>query len=178
MLQMLSWSMVMKKIQIIAALFVAAFASVGTASAQDAYGAGGYGPSGFEGIYGGGYGGGLFSSNSKWTGGVVAGANFEVTESILVGAEAQGGISSDGTTTTGDALMLAKAGALVSPETMAYVAAGGGMASGKWTYAIGGGVEYMPVENIGIRGEILGLTNTVDGWTDTKATAGVIWHVK
>lgn len=166
----------MKKVHFISAMVLAMLAGVGSASAQDAYGA--YGPSGFEGIYAGGYVGGLFSDDSKGTGGFVAGANFEATETVVVGAEAQAGISTDGKVTTGDALMLAKVGALISPETMVYVAGGGGIADGKWTYAVGGGAEYLVTQNIGVRGEVIALTNTVDGWTDTKATAGVIMHVK
>jgi len=166
----------MKKSSLAGILMVATIAASSGAMAQNAYDM--YGPTSFEGIYAGGYLGGMMSSNSKWTGGGVAGANFEVTDSIMIGAEAQAGVSSDGTTTSFDGLMLGKAGVLASPETMAYVAAGGGSVAGKWSWAAGGGAEYMVLDSVGVRGEVLAIGNTVNGWTDTKATAGVVWHVK
>lgn len=167
----------MKKLQFASVLALAVLATSSSAFAQDAYGSY-YGPSTFEGIYAGGYGGGMLSSSPKWTGGVFAGANFEVTESVFVGAEAQGGVSSNGTTTIYDGLMLGKVGALVSPETMAYGAAGGGVINGNWSWAAGGGAEYIAADSLGVRGEVLAIGNSIGGWTDTKATAGLVWHVK
>lgn len=149
------------------------FSSVG-ALAQDAY----YGLSAFEGIYVGAYAGGLMSSTAtNWTAGGIAGANFAITDGIVAGAEVQGG-GTFGTTTTYDALMLGHLGYEISDQAMVYGAAGGGAINSTASYAVGVGAEFIAADQLGVRGEVLGTGAWGGGFTATKASAGVLWHVR
>jgi len=145
--------------------------------AQPAYGPAGYGPSPFEGVYAGAYGGAAFDPNAKWALGGLAGVNFEVTDGVIVGAEAQGGAQTDGTTTTFEGLMLGKGGALIAPDVLAYGALGGGVVDGTGSWAAGGGAELLATDTLGIRGEVIGTGPWGGGLANTKVTAGVVWHV-
>lgn len=143
------------------------------AIAQDAY----YGNSQFEGVYVGAYGGGIINPGTAGTVGVAAGANFSITDDILVGIEGQGG-AAFGNTTTYDALALGKLGYEIDDMILVYGAVGGGAINGVNSYAIGAGAEAMVVDQIGVRGEVLGTGAWGGGLSSTKATAGVIWHVR
>jgi len=147
--------------------------SASGAFAQSAY----YTTSPFEGIYAGGYAGGMLNPGVTGTLGVVGGANFAVTDGVSVGAEAQGG-AAFGNTTTYDALMLAHLGFEIDDQVMLYGALGTGVIDGTGSYAIGGGAEAIVMDQLGVRGEILGTGAWGDGFSATKATAGVLWHVR
>lgn len=154
-------------------LAVTAF-SISSISAfgQSAY----YGTSPFEGAYVGGYAGGI-SNPGATTLGIAAGANFAVTDGIIVGAEAQGG-AAFGNTTTFDAMMLGHLGYEVDDQIMIYGALGAGVVNGTGSYAIGGGAEAIVMDQLGVRGEILGTGAWGGGLNSAKATAGVLWHVQ
>ena len=98
---------------------IALATAAGTASAQDY----GYASSELEGFYAGIYGGAMTNPTLAATAGGMAGANFAVTDSVLAGLEVQGG-ATFGAGTSFDALMLARAGALVScvagPQEIAH----------------------------------------------------------
>lgn len=151
-----------------------AIVAVSGAAAQDAYS---YGPSTFEGFYAGVYGGGAINPGTAGTLGGAVGANFSVTEQVLAGAEIQGG-ATFGTTTTYDALALARAGALVTDQVFAYGAVGGGWDNSVGVWAVGGGVEAEVVDSVGIRGEVLGTGAWGGGLNKTRASVGVLYHVK
>lgn len=145
----------------------------GSAFAQDAY----YGNSPFEGVYIGGYGGAMVDSSTAGTAGIAAGMNFSVTDNILFGVEGQAG-ATFGNTTTYDALVLGKVGYEIDDMILVYGAGGLGAVDGVNSYAIGGGAEAMVVDQIGVRGEVLGTGAWGGGIKATKATAGVLWHVR
>lgn len=143
------------------------------ALAQSAY----YGTSPFEGVYVGGYAGGIMNPGATATLGVAAGANFAVTDGIMVGAEAQGG-AAFGTTTTYDAMMLGHLGYEIDDQVMIYGALGSGLINGTGSYAVGGGAEAVVMDQLGVRGELLGTGAWGGGLNATKATAGILWHVQ
>jgi len=137
-----------------------------------------FGASPFEGVYAGAYAGAGFDPNAKFALGGMAGVNFEVVDGVIVGAEVQGGAQTDGTTTTFEGLMLGRGGALVAPDLLAYGALGGGLANGTTSWAAGGGAEFMATDSLGVRGELLGTGPWGGGLANTRATAGVVLHVR
>ena len=159
--------------QAFALLFAAALFAV-PASAQDYYGA----ASPLEGAYVGGYAGGSFDPDASWALGAVAGANFEVSPGILAGVEAQVGAYDIGSSTDWEALMLARGGAAVTPDAMVYGQLGVGNVDGQGSWALGVGAEAVVAPQIGVRGDILSTGPWGDGLNRTKATAGLVWHVK
>ena len=156
-------------------LLAAAALSVSTvgALAQSSY----YGASPFEGAYVGGYAGGILNPGATATLGVVGGANFAVTDGIVVGVEAQGG-AAFGNTTSFDAMMLGHVGYELDDQVLVYGAAGSGVINGTGSYALGGGAEAIVADQIGVRGEILGTGAWGGGFSAAKATAGVIMHMR
>lgn len=136
-----------------------------------------YGLSAFEGGYVGGYGGGFLSPEVDGTLGGIAGVNFALTDGIVLGAEAQGG-ATFGDTTTYDALMLGHLGYEVNDSAMIYGALGSGLIDGAGSYAIGGGAEAIVTDQLGVRGELLATGEWGGGIEATKATAGVLWHMR
>lgn len=157
--------------KVIAGILVAILVA-GPAAAQSYYA-----PSPFEGAYVGGYAGGTFNSATAATVGGMAGVNFEVTGGVMAGAEVQGGATL-GTTTTWDGLMLGRAGVVVTPETMAYGALGAGMVNGTTSWALGGGAEFAFTDQLGARAELVATGPWASGLNQTKATAGILWHIK
>lgn len=158
------------------ALFIAAITlavSSVSAFAQSSY----YGVSPFEGIYVGAYAGGVLDPSALATVGGVAGANFAITDGIMAGAEVQAG-ATFGATTTYDALMLGHLGYEVDDQVMVYGAMGAGIINGTGSYAIGGGAEAIVMDQLGVRGEILGTGTWGGGPNAAKATAGILWHVQ
>lgn len=160
------------KILTTAALTFAAMLPI-SAQAQSSY----YGLSPFEGIYAGGYVGGVMDPSAAWTLGGVAGANFAITDGFVAGVEAQAGITLD-TSTSIDALMLGHLGYEANDQVMVYGAMGAGIINGVGSYAVGGGAEMIATDQLGIRGELLGTGAWGGGPKAARATAGVIWHVQ
>lgn len=151
-----------------------AIVAVSGAVAQDAY----YGPSAFEGVYAGLYGGAAFNNpGTAGTLGGVAGANFSVTEQVLAGVEVQGG-ATFGVTTTFDALALGKVGVLITDQALAYAAVGGGWDNGAGVWALGAGAEAEVIDSVGVRGELLGTGAWGGGLTKTRANVGILYHLK
>jgi outer membrane immunogenic protein len=136
-----------------------------------------YGLSPFEGFYAGAYGGFAFDPAAAGTVGGMAGVNYALTDGIILGVEAQGGVTFD-TSTELDALMLGRLGYEIDDQTLVYGALGGGAVNGAGSYAVGGGAETIAFEQLGVRGEILGTGTWGGGLSAAKATAGVIWHVQ
>lgn len=161
-----------------AAAFGAAVLMSAGAQAQDSYGAAYPALSPFEGIYAGVYGGGRFVPGmSALTAGIIAGANFSITDSLVLGLEAQGG-ATFGPAISYDALMLARAGAEFNDQFLVYGAAGGGWISGVGSYAVGGGAEFLALDQLSVRGEVLGTGTWGAGLGGVKANAGVLWHLR
>jgi len=152
------------------------FSSAG-AFAQSAYDYGQYGLSPFEGFYAGAYGGGAFDPSPAGTVGGMAGVNYALTDGIIFGVEAQGGVTFDSQTEF-DALMLGRVGYEIDNQTLVYGALGGGITNGAGSYAVGGGAETIAIEQLGVRGEILGTGTWGGGLSAAKATAGIVWHVQ
>lgn len=134
----------------------------------------------FEGFYAGGTAGfGAFPGpGGVGTLGVVAGANFAVTDAILAGVEFQGDTLWNGAGFQGfDALFLGKLGGYLSDEMMVYGTAGGGWIAGTPSYGIGAGIEMAVAEQLSVRGEAMA-TGSWGGWPNGgKATVGVLWHM-
>ncbi len=137
-----------------------------------------YSLSQFEGFYVGAYGGARLDPANKWSAGGIAGANFVVTDYLLVGLEAQAGAIDIGGSLTYDGLMIGKLGYEVSDNIMVYAAGGSGLIDGAASYALGGGAEAILIDNIGARAEVLG-TGAWGGTFDaTKASLGLILHLQ
>ncbi|HHY50446.1 MAG TPA: hypothetical protein GYA10_11940 [Alphaproteobacteria bacterium] len=134
----------------------------------------------FEGFYVGGTAGvGAFPpTGGVGTIGVVAGANFAVTDAVLAGVEFQGDTLWNGGGFAGfDALFLGKLGGYLNDSTVVYGTGGGGWVAGNTSYALGAGIEMAVVDQVSVRGEALA-TGTWGGWPDGgKITAGVLWHM-
>lgn len=156
---------------------LAGLSSIGAAQAQSTYDYY-YGASPFEGAYVGAYAGGTVGTGVSATVGGMAGANFKVTDGVLVGVEAQGGVATGGSGTQFDALMLGKAGVLLAPDAMVYGAGGAGVIGGTNSWAAGGGAEVMISNDVGLRGEALGTGAWGAGLSQGKVTAGAVWHIK
>lgn len=155
----------------------AVLALAGAAQAQSAYD---YynGASPLEGAYVGAYTGGTMGPGVSGTVGVTAGANFKITDNIMVGAEAQGGVAMGTAGTQYDALMLAKGGVLVAPDAMVYGTGGLGVVNGNNSWAAGVGGEVMASPDVGVRADVLGTGKWGSGLSHGKVTAGAVWHFK
>ncbi|SFZ82638.1 outer membrane immunogenic protein [Devosia enhydra] len=135
----------------------------------------------FEGFYLGGTlgAGALDEAGTVGTVGVVAGNNFAVTDAILAGAEVQAELLYNGDGLVGfDTLLLAKAGGYVSDNALLYGTAGGGWVDGDLSYAFGGGVEFAVTDQLGVRGEALGLGAFGGGPDGGKVSGGLLWHIR
>lgn len=156
-----------------------------SANAQDAYGVqDSYatddyysGVSAFEGVYAGIYTGARFNPGTAALLGVAVGANFTLMDNFVVGLEGQGG-AAFGTTTNYDALMLGHVGYEVSDDVLVYGALGGGWINGAGSYAAGFGADVMVVDQISLRGEILGTGAWGGGMNGAKASIGAMWHLR
>ena len=156
------------------AICLSAVLCAAPAAAQDYYGS----ASPLEGAYVGGYAGGNFDPNASWALGAMAGVNFEVTPGFMAGLEAQGGLDINSSRTNVEGLMLARGGAAVTPDAMIYGSLGAGSVGGTGSWAIGGGAEAVVAPQIGVRGDVLATGPWGSGLNRTKATAGLVWHVK
>ena len=175
----------MKTTRILLAGAVAAAIAVTSAQAADLL-VGGLDPSfnsslfNFEGFYAGATAGiGAFPGpGTVGTVGVVAGANFAVTDAILAGVEFQGDALWNGAGIVGvDALFLGKLGGYLADETIVYGTGGGGWIAGTPSYGLGLGVETAVADQISARGEVMA-TGSWGGWPNgAKATAGLLWHM-
>ena len=131
-----------------------------------------------EGAYVGGYLGGAFDPNASWALGAMAGVNFEVTPGVLAGLEVQGGADVKSGSTTWEGLMLGRGGAALTPDSMVYGQLGAGSVNGTSSWALGGGAEAVVAPQIGVRGDLVFTGPWGSGLNRTKATAGLVWHVK
>jgi opacity protein-like surface antigen len=134
----------------------------------------------FEGFYVGGTvgAGALPVVGTVGTVGVVAGANFEVTEAFLLGVEAQADAVWNGGGITGmNGLLLGKVGFYLTDDMIAYGSAGGGWVNSVGSYAFGAGLEMAVAEQLSARAEVMG-TGTWGGMPNgAKAAIGLLWHL-
>lgn len=157
---------------------IAALAPI-SAIAQEAYSADSYytAASPFEGLYAGIYTGARFNPGTAALLGVAVGANFTLMENFSVGVEAQGG-GAFGATSTFDALMLGHVGYELNHQAMIYGALGAGVVNGTGAYAAGFGADVMVMDQISVRGEILGTGPWGGGMNGAKASIGAMWHLR
>jgi len=133
----------------------------------------------FEGFYlGGSAGGAITGGGLNGTLGVIAGANFAVTDGIIVGGEFQGDAYwTGGGFTAFDALALGRVGGFISDNTMLYGDLGLGFKGGTAVYAVGGGAEMALTGPLSIRGDV----QILGGWgalpSTGRATVGLLWHM-
>jgi len=165
---------------------MAAVASATAAVAQDTYNTG-YDYTGgnyntwtfdFEGFYVGVYGGGATARQFTGNAGAVAGVNFAITEAIMAGLEFQAGYVGGTTISTFDALALARLGLALSPQSMVYIEGGTGWATGRFSFALGGGFEMAATDFLGVRADILALGRWGRAIDSARGTIGLIWHVQ
>lgn len=134
----------------------------------------------FEGFYIGAQAGGAILAVPGTVGvvGLVAGANFALSDALIAGLEFQGEALFNGAGFVGaDALLLARAGTYVTQDMLAYGALGAGMVAGAGAYAFGAGIEMPLMEQLSARGEVLGIGGFGGGPSGAKATAGLLWHL-
>jgi len=134
----------------------------------------------FEGFYAGVQGGGAVLTGPGVVGvvGVVAGANFSLTDAVLAGLEFQGEGVFNGTGYLGlNALLLGRVGTYLTQDIMVYGAVGGGVVNNAGSYAFGAGLEMPFVSQLTGRAEVLG-TGTWGGMPNgAKGTVGLLWHL-
>jgi outer membrane immunogenic protein len=137
----------------------------------------------FEGFYAGVTAGGIAVSGGGSAGsiGIVAGANFLVSDAILAGVEFQAdALYYAGAFNASDFLILGHIGAVVSDNVQVYAALGGGVINdagtsyGTWAYGVG--AEFAVTDSVSLRGEVLGLYVPSTSQNAVKATAGVLFH--
>ncbi len=134
----------------------------------------------FEGFYAGVQAGGALLSGPGIVGvaGVVAGANFSLTDSLLAGLEFQGEGIFNGSSYLGwNALLLGRVGSYLTQDIMAYGALGIGVVNSAGSYALGGGVEMPLMDQLSGRVELLGSGNWGTLPSEAKLTGGVLWHL-
>jgi outer membrane immunogenic protein len=134
----------------------------------------------FEGFYvGGSLGAGNFSAtDGVGTVGVVAGANFAVSDSIITGVEFQGDAIWDDTGFVGaDALFLGKLGGYITDSTLIYADAGAGWVVDDPSYAIGAGIEQAVTDQLSVRGEGMFTGSFGNSPGGGKVQASLLWHV-
>lgn len=113
-----------------------------------------------------------------FTVGVVAGANFALTDAFLAGVEFQGDTLWNGGGFQGfDALFLGKLGGYLSDDMVVYGTAGAGWVANTPSYAFGAGIEKAIVESVSVRGEVMATGNWGAWPSGAKATVGVLWHM-
>lgn len=118
--------------------------------------------------------------------GVFVGANFLVSENILLGIEGSLGVIADDVDVWGELFVLGRAGVLVTPDVLLYGVAGVGY---EWliedpdyynamAYQLGGGVEVAVAESVTVRGQLTGYGYFDDGdfFEAARATVGVAFH--
>lgn len=150
-----------------------------SANAQEAYTSDSYytAASPFEGLYAGIYTGARFNPGTAAMLGVAVGANFTLMENFVVGLEGQGGASFS-TPWVYDALMVGHVGYELNHQAMIYGALGAGIVNGTGSYAAGIGADVMVVDQISVRGEILGTGPWGGGLNGAKASVGALWHIR
>lgn len=140
----------------------------------------------FEGFYAGVTAGGIGVQGGGSAGslGIVAGANFAVTDGVLAGVEFQAdALYHSGGFNSADFLALGHLGAVVADNVQIYAALGGGALStggttyGAWAYGVG--AEFGVTDTVSVRGEVLGLYlpgAPAGNQNAAKATVGVLFH--
>jgi hypothetical protein len=135
----------------------------------------------FEGFYAGALvGAGWYQAPTGIVGsvGFVAGANFGLTDSLLLGAEFQAdAFFNGGGFNSYDALFKGHLGTYLTDSSVVYGALGAGLSQGTTSYVLGGGVEAAMMGNLSARGEILGIGPWGAMPNGAKINAGVIWHM-
>lgn len=135
----------------------------------------------FEGFYAGALvGAGWYTAPTGIVGsvGVVAGANFGLTDSMLVGAEFQAdAFFNGGGFNSYDALFKGHLGTYLTDSSIVYGALGAGLSQGTTSYVLGGGVEAAMMGNLSARGELLGVGPWGGMPNGAKINAGLIWHM-
>ena len=110
--------------------------------------------------------------------GIVAGTNYTVGDAIIAGVEFQGDAVWDAAGGGGiNALLLARLGGYLGPETLAYAAAGSGTLNGTGSYALGGGIEQALADTVAVRGELLGTGAFGGSFDGAKGAVGLLWHM-
>jgi len=133
----------------------------------------------FDGFYLGGQGGGELGGISAGTIGVVAGANFAVSDPVIAGAEFQADYYfNNSSTATYDFFALGRLGVVVTPDFLLYAAAGPGWVGGTGSYTFGGGGEYALTDSLSLKGEAFGVGNWSAAPSATKLQAGLLFHLQ
>jgi outer membrane immunogenic protein len=132
----------------------------------------------FEGFYIGATGGGTISNSLYGNLGVVAGANFAITDGIIAGVEFQGDTYwNGGGYAAYDALALGRVGGFVSDNVLVTGDLGVGLLNGGAVYAFGGGAEMGLASNFGVRGDVQAISYFGHAPSALRASAGLIWHM-
>lgn len=133
----------------------------------------------FEGFYvGGTLGLGNFPEGGRvGTVGVVAGNNYELTQSLVAGVEVQGDIAWNDDQLGLNALVLGHFGGYLTDATLVYGALGAGSVDSTASYALGGGIEQAVTDSLSVRGELLGTGGFGGGFDGGKAAIGLLWHM-
>jgi len=132
----------------------------------------------FEGFYVGVSGGGTLSNTLYGNLGVVAGANFAITDGIIAGVEFQGDTYwNGGGYAAYDLLALGRVGGFISDNVLLTGDVGVGILNGAPVYALGGGAEMGLTSNFSLRGDVQAISYFGHAPSALRASAGLIWHM-
>ena len=157
--------------------------AVGNAHAADVLHmqpAGAYNPAAFNfnGFYLGAQGGALVSGFSGGSIGVVAGANFNVADPVMLGIEFEGDYLPGSGGASYDFYILGRGGVVITNDLMAYGEIGPGWLGGKSSYAYGAGAEYALSDQLSVKGEIQRLNTFDSSPAATRIQAGLLFHIQ
>jgi outer membrane immunogenic protein len=172
----------MKSLKQLALAAAATIALAGAAEASDLYTAvpstPGWAPatgSDFEGFYFGVQKGWWWTADA-FSFNKVAGVNFVLGDNFLVGAEVMGGVVTDFSDIEWEAYLRGRAGVLLDDQLLLYKVVEVGNVGGDAVWGLGGGIEFMASDNMSIRGEVRGLGEWGNPWSEAVASIGFLWH--
>jgi len=142
--------------------------------------AGAYNPAAFNfnGFYLGAQGGALVSGYSGGSLGVVAGANFNVYDPVVLGIEFEGDYIPGSGGASYDFYILGRGGVVITNDLMAYGEIGPGWLGSQSSFAVGVGAEYAITDQLSIKGEVQRLSTFGSTPGATRVQAGLLFHIQ
>ncbi|HUV33158.1 MAG TPA: hypothetical protein VMW31_06260 [Devosiaceae bacterium] len=119
---------------------------------------------------------GWWVGNSEFAFDAVAGANFMVTDNVLVGIEGMAGLTTDFSSSAFEAFVRGRVGLLMAEDVLIYKVGEVGSVAGSGTWGLGGGIEFAATDHLSARGEARGVGALGGGLTDLVVSFGVLWH--
>lgn len=127
----------------------------------------------WDGFYAGIY-GSYFDGPADFALGGIMGVNVEVDTDIIIGAEIQAGYYPSGGWY--DLLAFGRLGYAISDDVLVFGMVGGGSGASTGVWAAGGGLEFMVMPNMSLRGEAQALGSWTGGGPWFRAAGSALWH--